>query len=367
MADDLGFETIAEKLRELATLDRVSPEGLSALVSDVFVACGVSRADADVAAEISVYAQMRGSESHGVVHLPLYVIGLLDGTIKNKPNVTVSGSLPACKVIDADHGLGIVVCQQAIDTAIDLARSYGMGGVAVRNSSHFGVAGYYAEYAADCGMIGYSFSNASRAIAAPGGKEALFGTNPIGVGFPVPDGEAIVVDMATAVVARSRIRQALAFGQSIPADWALDAEGRPTTDPKAAIEGSVQAIGGPKGYGLALMVELLCTALSDGEPGFDVTYENLVKRPSNISQFFMVLNPEGFAGRAAYDARTRHIADVVVQSKPLHESEPPRLPGERGHAQRRVRRAEGIPMFDALKQSLTNVAAMLDKYSAAKT
>jgi LDH2 family malate/lactate/ureidoglycolate dehydrogenase len=364
MLDKNTTSVVARRLRQVAGAARISAGELTLLVRDVFAHCGVPRRDAQIAAEISVYAQLRGSESHGVVHLPLYIRGLLDKTIKTAPKFGTQSGLPCCLVIDADHGLGLVASRHAIDAAIGMAKKFGLGAVAVRNSSHFGVAGYYAERAAEQGLIAFSFTNASPAIAPTGGKEPIFGTNPIGVGFPLPDEEPIVIDMATAVVARSRIRQALALGQTIPADWALDAEGRPTTDPALAVQGTVQPIGGPKGYALALMVELLCSALSDGEPGMQVTYENMVKRPSGICQFFLVMNPAGFVGLDRYGERAGHVAEVATAAKALDPATPPRLPGARGHALRRERRVDGVPMFDGLKQALTGVASMLEKESA---
>jgi (2R)-3-sulfolactate dehydrogenase (NADP+) len=162
-------------------------------------------------------------------------------------------------------------------------------------------------------------------------------------------------------VARSRIRHALAAGEKIiPEGWALDPTGRPTTDPAVAVKGSLLPIGGPKGYALSLMVEILCSALSDGEPGFQVTYENMVKRPSNISQFFLVLNPAAFAGNERYGARVAHIADVVRQAKPMEGGTPPRLPGARGHAIKSKAATEGIAMFGNLRSALNNVAGMLE-------
>jgi len=352
---------LADRLRKLAAADRVTPAELSALASEVFVHCGVARADADIAAEVAAWAQMHGSDSHGVVHLPLYVRGLLDRTIKSQPAIATSRSLPCCVVMDADNGLGLVASRRATDMAIDIARIQGLGAVAVRNSSHFGAAGYYAERAAEHGMIGLAFTNAMPAIAPTGGTEGLLGTNPIGAAFPIPDADPIVADMATAVVARSRIRHALAGGQkSIPEGWALDPSGKPTTDPAVAVKGSLLPIGGPKGYALSLMVEILCSALSDGQPGFEVTYENMVKRPSNICQFFLVLNPDGFAGAGRYGARMTHIAAVIGQAIAMEGAAPPRLPGARGHAVKRAATREGIMMFDNLRSALKNTAGMLD-------
>jgi LDH2 family malate/lactate/ureidoglycolate dehydrogenase len=355
-------KALAARLRQIAGADRVAPTDLAALASDVFASCGVPREDADIAAEVAVWAQMHGSDSHGAVHLPLYTRGLIDGTIKSKPKFEAVKPLPCCVVLDADHGLGLVASRRAIDMAVEIAKVQGLGAVAVRRSSHFGAAGYYADRAAEHGIIGLAFTNAMPAIAPTGGTEGLFGTNPIGVGFPVPGTEPIIADMATAMVARSRIRHALAAGQkSIPEGWALDPQGRPTTDPAVAVKGSLLPIGGPKGYALSLMVEILCSALADGEPGFQVTYENMVKRPSNISQFFLALNPDGFAGSKRYGERVAHIADVVGKAKAMEGEAPPRLPGARGQAVERKAEKEGITMFDNLRAALKNVAGMIEE------
>ena len=355
---------LTAKLRQIAAADSVTPVALGALVADVFVLCGVPKKDAGIAAEVALWAQLHGSDSHGVVHLPLYVRGLLDKTIKARPEITTTQTMPCCAVMDADHGLGLVASQRATDMAIDIAKKFGLGAVAVRKSSHFGAAGYYAERAAGHGLIGLAFTNAMPAIAPTGGTEGLLGTNPIGAAFPVPGADPIVADMATAMVARSRIRHALAVGQKeIPQGWALDPNGKPTTDPAVAVKGSLLPIGGPKGYALSLMVEILCSALSDGEPGFQVTYENMVKRPSNICQFFLVLDPAGFAGSDSYGARVGHIAEVIGKAKPMQDAPPPRLPGARGHAVKRKVDAQGIALFDNLRAALKNVAGMIESHT----
>jgi LDH2 family malate/lactate/ureidoglycolate dehydrogenase len=352
---------IVSRLYAVSAATHIATNDLVALVTDVFTLCDVPREDAQIAAEVAVWAQLHGSDSHGVVHLPLYTRGLIDRTIKARPAMNTTQPLPCCAVMDADHGLGLVASQRATDFATAIAKKLGLGAVAIRNSSHFGAAGYYAERAAEYGLIGLAFTNAMPAIAPTGGTEGLLGTNPIGVAFPVPDADPIVADMATAMVARSRIRHALAAGEkAIPEGWALDPQGRPTTDPAVAVKGSLLPIGGPKGYALALMVEILCSALSDGEPGFQVTYENMVKRPSNICQFFLVLNPDGFDGTERYGKRVRHIAEVIGRAKPMQGASPPRLPGARGHAARRKAEAEGIAMFGNLRSALKNVAGMIE-------
>ena len=362
----IDARTIAQRLKDAAAAQRISAADFTALLRDTFAYGGLPPNDADTAADVAAYGTLHGSDAHGAVQMPLYVTGLIDGTIKSRPNIVTSNNLPCCVVMDADHGLGLVIGCRAMDIAIDITRTFGMGAVAVRNSSHFGGAGYFSERAARQGLIGFAFTNASKAIAPTGSKEALLGTNPIGAGFPLPDADPIVMDLATSIVARSRIRAMLALGQkTIPEGWALDPDGRPTTDPAVAVQGSVLPIGGPKGYALSLMVELLCSALSDGEPGFQVTYENVVKRPSTISQFFFAMNPDGFVGRDAYGRRAAHIAETVKNAKPIEGGPAPRLPGARARAAEVRNRAEGLAMFDALRHALGTVATTIEKRAAA--
>lgn len=350
---------ITAAAEKLAAGERAPAGQLAALLRDMFVLAGLNSADAEIATDSVMYATLRGIESHGVYQMPLYLTGLLDGTIKCAPNVQLSGDLPCCRVMDADNGLGLIVSRNAVDVAMALAREFGLGAVAVRNSSHFGTAGYYAEYAAKHDLIGLAFCNASPALAPPGGREPLLGTNPIGVGFPLPDADPIVADMATTVVARSRIRRAKALGETIPEGWAFDKEGKPTSDPAAAVEGTLAAIGGPKGYALSLMTELLCSALSDGPPGFEITYENVVKRPSRIGQFFLVMNPEGFAGMERYGHRADHISRTLLGATRLDDAVAPRLPGERGHAVRRAHEQQGFEMTAAFRRALLDAETLL--------
>jgi LDH2 family malate/lactate/ureidoglycolate dehydrogenase len=357
--------TIAQRLKAATAAERMSAADFIALLRDTFSYAGLSREDAEIAADVAAYGTLHGSDAHGAVQMPLYITGLLDGTIKSRPNMATGGALPCCKVIDADNALGLVVGVRAMDAVIAMTKQYGMGAVAVRNSSHFGGAGYFSEHAAKHGLIGFAFTNASKAIAPTGSKEALLGTNPIGAAFPLPNEEPLVIDLATSIVARSRIRYMLALGQkTIPEGWALDPDGKPTTDPAIAVKGSVLPIGGPKGYALSLMVELLCSALSDCEPGFQVTYENVVKRPSTISQFFFAMNPEGFAGLDAYGKRAAHIAETCKNAQPIEGEPPPRLPGARGQAVAAKYRAEGLPISDNLRHALNTVAGMIEKRAA---
>ncbi len=354
---------IAGRLNKAADLKSMKADDFVLLLRDTFRHVGLSDTDAAIAADVASHGSLHGSDAHGAVQMPLYVAGLIDGTIKSTPNVETASKLPCCQLMDADHSLGLVIGQKAMDAAIAMAKTYGMGAVAVRRSSHNGTAGYYSERATEQGLIGFAFTNAMPAIAPTGSAVPLFGTNPIGAGFPLPGADPIVIDMATSAVARSRIRYALATGQkAIPEGWALDPTGQPTTDPAVAVKGSLVPIGGPKGYALSLMVELLCSTLSDGEPGFQVTYENMVKRPSNICQFYMAINPAGFVDTDRYDARAAHIADVIVQAKPMADAQSPRLPGARGHAINREAKASGLAVTTNLAAALKSVAKLIENH-----
>lgn len=347
---------LAARLRTIAAAATIQAAELHGLAATLFAALGLPADDAETAAEAALYAQRTGSDSHGLVHLPLYAIGLLDRTIVARPELAI-GRNGACTVrIDAGNGLGLVVSHRAMTLAIDLAREHGLGAVAVCASSHFGAAGYYAAMAATRGVIGIAVSNAAPAIAPTGGITPLLGTNPIAAGVPLGDEPPMVVDMATATVARSRIRQMLAAGQaSIPSGWALDPAGNPTTDAAAAVAGSVLPVGGPKGFGLAVLVEMLASALADGSPGFEITYENVVRRPSGISHFFLAIDPAAFAGAGRFAQRAEHIAAVIEGSQGRADGPAPRLPGRRRVA------SEEIALGPNLKAALRQTADIIEK------
>lgn len=357
---------LSGRVRALAASERVPYADFLAIVTGIFARAGLNADNAAAAAEVALYPQLAGSDSHGVVTMPLYLTGLLDKTIKPQAKFSITRQEgKAAGVIDADNGLGLIAGRQALDLACDMARTFGLGAVAVRNSSHFGAAGYYSDRAAGMGLIGLAFSNSAPAIAPTDGVEAVLGTNPIGAGIPLEGRAPIVLDMATSMAARSRIRQSLTNGETIPEGWAIDAEGFPTTDPAAAIAGSVLPIGGPKGFGLALLAELLCSGLSDGEPGLDITYENVVKRPSRTAHFFLAIDPDAFAGSAAFARRTKHIADAIENSKGRAGGPPPRLPGARAQRSREALLKEGIPLQQNLRTALNQSAEILKRYGVA--
>lgn len=338
---------------------------LRRLTSDILVAAGMAVERARIAAEVLTDAQLSGVDSHGLTHLPMYVRRLVDGSIDGNAVMTISRTGPSAAIMDAANGLGVLAACQAMSEAIRLALETGIGGCAVRNSSHFGAASYFVRMAADRGMIGLAFSNAAPTMAPPGGREPILGTNPIAVAFSRANAAPIVIDMATSAVARGRIRKAAAEKSRIPLDWALDRQGNPTDDPEAALAGTVQPMAGAKGYALALAVELLCVALSGGRPGYLVRNPHDTEpKATGTSHFFMAIDPDHFSGGATALAVVEAIAERV-ETCDQSGADGPRLPGRRAADTRDHRSVHGISLTPELLKSLMVAATLADCRSAA--
>ncbi|GBF12236.1 Ldh family oxidoreductase [Tepidibacillus sp. HK-1] len=242
--------------------------------SGIFKALGLPENDAEVVVDNLLFADLRGVPSHGMSRVPTYVKRIKGGAINPNPNIRAIIERPALTVLDADGGMGQVAAMDAINQSIDAAKREGISTVFVRNSNHFGMASYYTRIAASKGMVAVAVSNAPPAMAAWGGSKPVLGTNPLSLAFPNPQGDPIIIDMATSLAARGKIREAEKEGRSIPLGWALDKEGNPTTDPKEALAGSLSPLGGVKGYALAVAVELLSGVLSGA--GFLTGIEQMV-------------------------------------------------------------------------------------------
>jgi (2R)-3-sulfolactate dehydrogenase (NADP+) len=293
-------------------------------------------------------AELEGQGSHGLIRLPFLLRRLRDGYIDATPRMELSGTGGAALLLDAGNGLGPVAGARAVDLAGERARERGLGLVAVRRSNHLGALGFYLHRCTDRGLVGMAMSNTPPAIAPPGASVPYLGTNPIAAGFPT-SGEPVLVDMATSQVARGRILKAARSGEAIPEGWALDSEGAPTSDPDAALAGSLIGLGGEKGFALALMVEMLTGALAGSAIGPDVggTYA-ASDRPSDVGHCFVAIDPgaiaPGFVERA-----DRIVADLRQLGG--------RAPGDRRHAERARRLSEGIDLPDSL---VAEIAALGD-------
>ncbi|MEK6710929.1 MAG: Ldh family oxidoreductase [Nitrospinota bacterium] len=254
---------------------RFPPEVVRSFLFACFRAAGVPEADARLAAEVLLSADLRGIRSHGLARVPYFLARLERGRINKSPRMKLTSSSDTTAILDADNAIGILASNRAMEEAMARAGRHGSGFVAVHNSSHFGYAGYWAKKAMEAGYIGISMSNGGARTTATFGLEPLFGTNPMSVAIPGgPGGTPFYLDMATAVVAVGKVETALREGRPVPRGWVPRAYGTPELDERSILKHGVPLLplggedtemGGHKGYGLSLMVELLCSVLSGSD------------------------------------------------------------------------------------------------------
>ena len=297
-----------------------------ALSFEILVGLGVCESDAALICDSMEYADTRGKTTHGMGRIPLYKKNIEAGTLDPTAKMETVVDSGAVAVLDAHDGFGQIAAVHAIDKAVSKAREFGIAAVGVCNSNNFGAAGFYGMKCAQEGLICLVCANASPAFSPTGGSKALLGTNPICFAAPGAEGECpIVFDMAVTNVARSKIRLALKNGNAIPEGWALDKDGNSTTDPAAALEGTLLPVGGYKGYGLGLAVDILAGLLV-GSP-----FAGRVKPLSDLSSasrnghMFIVIDPARFCDSSEYEARISELTETVRTC-----GEDVMLPGERG-------------------------------------
>lgn len=309
-------------------MTRVHLDDLALFSQTVLQKCGLAPEDARIVTDSIVYAHANGKGTHGVGRLMIYERKLRKGLMNADTPLTEISAAPAMALLDAGHGFGQVAAVRGMERACDMAASCGIGMVGIRHSNSFGTAGFVVQQAIDRGMGGFVFTNAGPAIAPTGGRRALFGTNPLAFGCPTFEGQPpIVLDMATAAAARSKIRLAAQNGEKIPLDWALDPQGNPTDDPAAALEGSMIPLGGPKGSGLALMVDILAGLMTGSGFAGQARALNHPDQKSDVGHMLIAFDVSKFLAPDAYrDA----MQDLVAATKATGEPGAVSMPGERG-------------------------------------
>jgi LDH2 family malate/lactate/ureidoglycolate dehydrogenase len=321
------------------------------------MAVGIAAADAQVVAADLVAADVEGIASHGVMLVPMYVERINKGSVSRRSAGEVISDRGGAMVIDAGNALGQLTSRQAVKLAVARAREIGLAAVAVRNGFHFGTAGRYARMMAEQNCVGIVLTNTRPLMPAPGGAEALVGNNPIAIALPSAGEFPVEADMALSATAMGKIRLAAAAGQPIPEDWAVDSQGHPTTDPAAAIKGMLLPAAGPKGFGLACVIDLLCGGLSDGAVGAEVRplYGDPAE-PYRCSHFFMAIHAGHFLVGDRFAERVRDQAMRVSRSKRGPGVERVYAPGELVWATRQG--SEGVCRLDApTMRSLVDTAA----------
>jgi len=329
---------------------KLSIDVLTALAARALKRAGASKAASEAAARALVTAEMEGLSGHGLSRVALYVQHLKEGRVAGKAKPRMVKKQGASCLVDAAGGLAYVACAMAVKEAVKRAKRHGIAFAGVTNSHHFGAAAYHLAPMAQAGLIGLAFSNSPAAINAWGGKKAFYGTNPIAAIFPRRNAEPVVVDLALTEVVRGKIMVYAKEGKPIPIGWAVDKDGNPTTDSKAALTGSLAAIGGMKGTMLALMVEVLCVALTGAAFSFENdSYFEPGNKP-RIGHAILAIDPEAFAGADAYYSRLEAMISAMLDDAGV------RLPGARRQGAAANAQAEGLQIPDALLSELRALA-----------
>jgi LDH2 family malate/lactate/ureidoglycolate dehydrogenase len=340
---------------------RIPAERLRRHCASVLSAVGVPQADAELVADSLVTADLRGVDSHGVNLMSLYVERLQRGEMCARTEVDVVRDDGSTVLLDGGLGLGQVAGVRAVELAAERALAHGVAAVAVRESTHLGALGYYTLRAAERGVVAFAFQNGPAFVPAYGGLSPLFSTNPMSYAIPTDEERPIVYDVATTAVAGNKLILARKEGRPIPEGWATDAAGTPTTDPHAASIDQLQWFGGHKGFGIALLVEILAGVLTGSSFALqEYTASPLAGRERIAKGYtFLALDPDRFIGTAELRKRTDALIRDVHASEPAAGVERVLVPGEIEHRCHDERSAHGIPLSRALVAELEGLRERL--------
>ncbi len=335
---------------------RLSPEVLRAFGSDVLRAEGVPGPDAELLADTLVMAELWGHASHGMLRLPWYVARLRSGATERVTRITTTKDTGALLLLDGGNGIGQVVTDYAVTRGVERAKAHGVSAVGIRNSGHFGTAAYFTRRAAEQGCVAILCTNASPAMAPWGGKRKSIGTNPWSIAAPAGERGVVVMDLANTAVARGKVYLAAERGTTIPPDWAADAEGNPTTDPRAAIEGLLLPMAGPKGYVISFMFDVLAGVLTGSAFGDEVAGPYQPNQTSGAGHLLLTIDVAAMADPAEYDARIEALIDATRTAPKAAWADEILVPGELEDRNAQLN-AQGIDLTAATWASLTTLAA----------
>lgn len=348
---------------------RIHAAELEGWLVSVLGHAGVQRAHADSVARVLVAADIQGIDSHGVARLPAYLSRLRSGATATAGEPRLLRGDGATALVDGQNLMGHPVSELAMAAATDRARTHGVGWVVVRNSNHFGIAGYYARLAAEQGLVGLAGTNAGPRVAPAGARHPFLGTNPFAVAVPTDEPPMLVVDMATSAVATGKLEIASREGRPIPEGWGVDRAGDTTTDPAALADGgwllplgSFPHLSSHKGFALGLVVEVFSGLLAGGPYGPGV--QNLVftagDRPARVGHFFGAIDPARFGDSDAFTASVSALLRDLHRLPPTDPARPLMTPGEPEWLQAKERSRDGIPLQRDVLRALLGVA---DEYS----
>ncbi len=341
----------------------VNPRKLVEFSTGILEKAGIPRKDANTTANLLVNTDLRGIASHGVAHLStMYVKGIKDGLINPKPDIKISSGAPATAVIDGDRGLGFVVGNRAMQEAMKRAKITGIGCVAVRNTTHFGACSAYSLLPVKENMIGFASTTGGIRAGAPGAAGPVTGMNAMSFAAPSDVEFPFCLDMATPIVAHGKIEIALRTEQKLPLGWEIDAEGNPITDPKEefpkkgsiVLLGSTPELGVYKGFGLNIMVDVLCSILAGS-----MSIPEIRKQPghgSECTHFFCAVNIAGFLPPEEFKKSMDHMISVYHGLPKAKGVDRITIPGELEWELEQERRKNGIPLDEEVIKSLKDLA-----------
>lgn len=335
----------------------ISESALRDLGKRAFQNLGLSDKDVEDVVSILAMADLFGLSTHGFSRIESYGARLKVGGINPRPNITIEQVAPAMLKVDGDNGVGPVVGMRTLEAAMEAASQFGIAVAFARGSNHFGPISPYSLIAADKGFASIIGSNATTTIAPWGGSDARLGNSPLGFGVPNPGGKHFLLDMAMSVVARAKIRNAFKRGEQIPDTWGTDAKGNPTTDPKTALDGFLLPIGGHKGYGLALMVDLFAGLLSNaGYLTHIQSWQDEPDEPQNLGHFFILIDTKRLGSSQWLSERMIDFANILMDSPPADLDKPVIVPGMIELAKLERQRKEGIEISPETLQLLQQYA-----------
>ncbi|KAG9228997.1 Malate/L-lactate dehydrogenase [Amylocarpus encephaloides] len=338
---------------------RVTGFDAQAFVEEVLVGNGVLMENAAIVAKCLIQADLRGVDTHGMNRIPPYMARVRQGVLDAKATPSLNRITPVVAQVDGHNGFGFLAGHQGMACAVDMAKEFGIGMVSINHSNHFGMSAWLVQQALDAGMMSLVFTNSSPALPVWGGKSKLMGVSPIACGAPGGKKPPFILDMAPSIAARGKIYRAKRRGERIPLDWALDADGKQTDDPSAALEGVMLPMGGPKGSALAVMMDVFSGVLSGSAFAGHVTNPYDPSKPADVGHFLIAIKPDLFISLENFKERMDYLYQRVVSSDKMHGVERIYFPGEMEQLTHEERLRDGIPLVDSEIEALNAEAELV--------